>query len=59
MLLRNLNCDGTQLHAPSPRSAVHELMLLYMDDIKLYRKNDDELASLVSVVSVKYVWALD
>ena len=25
LLLRNLDCDGIQLHAPSPPSAAHEL----------------------------------
>ena len=28
MLLRNLDCDGTQLHAPLPPLAAHELLII-------------------------------
>ena len=31
MLLRNLDCDGTPLHAPSPPSAAHELLCVRIE----------------------------
>jgi len=40
MLLRNLDCDGTQLHAPLPPSAVHELLIIWYCDTVTHSDKD-------------------
>ena len=40
MLLRNLDCDGTQLHAPSPPLAAHELLTTDILVFEIYTPKD-------------------